>query len=55
MHYPGDDSYDSVVLTEDTVVIRGVSLDGEKKNLYGSVVLTMDTGVIRGLPIDNDR
>ena len=47
--------YDSVVLTEDTGVIRGLPTDGDQRNTYDSVVFTKDTGVIRGLPIDGDH
>ena len=47
----GQTSYDSVVLMEDTGVIRGLPI----KISYDSVVLTKDTGVIRGLSIDGDQ
>ena len=49
-------SYDSVVLTKNTGIIRGLPIEvtNETSYIYDSVVLTKDTGVIRGLPIDDD-
>ena len=48
-------SHDSVVLMENTGVIRGLPIDVDHLNLILSEVLTKDSEVIRDLPTDGDQ